>query len=118
MKVFYNISFNGFYPVGAAAVVKADTAEEAAALLEEERKTINKRFAQDKATLIKDLTDKFNREKHIAMEKYETELRDKLYAEMVKQKDYIQHKFASAQEAALQEHAFQPTTPNQPSLFG
>ena len=36
MKVFYNISFNGFYPVGAAAVVKADTAEEAAALLEEE----------------------------------------------------------------------------------
>lgn len=72
-------------------------------LIESERKKINIRFAQDKATLIKDLTAKFTREKQIEMHKYETELRDKLYKEMVKQKDYIQQKFASTQESALKE---------------
>lgn len=33
MKVFYNDSFTGYYPVGTAAVVFAETAEEAAAKL-------------------------------------------------------------------------------------
>lgn len=74
-----------------------------ARLIEEERKQINLKFAQDKANLVKDLTARFNREKHAAMAKYETELRDKLYKEMVKQKDYIQTKFSSSQAAALQE---------------
>lgn len=73
------------------------------ALIEDERKKINIRFAQDKAALIKDLTARFTREKQIEMHKYETELRDKLYKEMVKQKDYIQQKFASTQESALNE---------------
>lgn len=71
--------------------------------VEAERKKINLRFAQDKAVLIKDLSSKFSREAQIEMHKYETELRDKLYKEMVKQKDYIQQKFSSTQEAALNE---------------
>lgn len=72
-------------------------------LVEEERKKLGVKFAQDKANLIKDLTAKFTREKHIAMNKYETELREKLYKEMVKQKDFIQSKYTQTQEAALLE---------------
>lgn len=71
------------------------------ALLDEEKKQLHLKFAQDKANLIKELTAKFTREKHIAMNKYETELREKLYREMVKQKDFIQTKFTQAQDAAL-----------------
>lgn len=74
-----------------------------AVIIEEERKKLNVKFAQDKANLIKELTAKFTREKHIAMNKYETDLREKLYKEMVKQKDFIQNKFTHAQEVALQE---------------
>lgn len=33
MKVYYNDSFTGYYPVGTSAVVFAETAEEAAAKL-------------------------------------------------------------------------------------
>lgn len=77
--------------------------EKLAALVEEERKQLQIKFAQDKANLIKEVTAKFTREKHIAMNKYETELRENLYREMVKQKDFIQSKFTHAQEAALQE---------------
>jgi hypothetical protein len=73
------------------------------ALLDQERKKVNLKFAQDKSTLIKDLTERFSREKQIASQQYETELRDKLYKEMVKQKDYIQQKFSSMQESALNE---------------
>ncbi len=74
-----------------------------AELVEEERKQLQIKFAQDKANLIKEVTAKFTREKHIAMNKYETELRENLYREMVKQKEFIQSKFSHAQEAALQE---------------
>lgn len=72
-------------------------------LVEEQRKKINIKFAQDKALLIKDLTDRFTREKHISMDKHETELREKLHKEMVKQKEFIQTKFTQVQETALQE---------------
>jgi len=72
-------------------------------LLDDERKNIAIKFATDKASLIKELTARFNREKHEAMNRYETELRDKLYKEMVKQKEFIQSKFASTQESALNE---------------
>ncbi|HSX19494.1 MAG TPA: hypothetical protein VLG38_00020 [Gammaproteobacteria bacterium] len=72
-------------------------------LLDEERQKLHIKFAQDKANLIKELTAKFTREKHISMNQYETELREKLYSEMVKQKDFIQTKFTQAQESALQE---------------
>lgn len=34
MKVYYNDSFHGHYPVGTAAVVKAETKEDAARILE------------------------------------------------------------------------------------
>lgn len=71
--------------------------------INEEKKELSIKFAQDKANLIKELTAKFAREKHIAMNKYETELREKLYKEMVKQKEFIQTKFTHAQDTALQE---------------
>lgn len=35
MTTFYNDTFEGFYPVGTAAIVMADNQEEAAKLLEE-----------------------------------------------------------------------------------
>lgn len=73
------------------------------ALLEQERQKFNMKFVQDKANLIKDLTARFTHEKQVAMQKYETELRDKLYKEMVKQKDYIQAKFSGSQDVALQD---------------
>lgn len=72
-------------------------------LVEDERKKINIKFAQDKANLIKDLTDRFTKEKHIAISQHENELREKLHKEMVKQKDFIQAKFTQVQETALQE---------------
>lgn len=36
MKLWYNINFKGFWPVGTAAIVKAETPEKAAELLNEE----------------------------------------------------------------------------------
>jgi hypothetical protein len=71
--------------------------------LEQERKKINLKFAQDKAKLVQEISARFMQEKQEAMEKYENELRDTLYKEMVKQKEYIQSKFSAAQDAALLE---------------
>jgi len=71
--------------------------------LEEERKKLGLKFAQDKSALIKDLGAKFAYEKQIAIENYENDLRDTLYKEMVKQKEHIQSKFIKGQETALLE---------------
>lgn len=85
------------------AAYAAQQDERVKVILAEEQQKLNLKFAQDKANLIKDLTAKFTREKHIAMNKYETELREKLYSEMVKQKEFIQTKFTQTQESALNE---------------
>lgn len=85
------------------SIISEEQEEKFASMLEQERKKNNLQLMQDKSALIKDLTARFTREKQIEMEQYETDLRDKLYKEMVKQKDYIQHKFQSTQETALNE---------------
>ncbi len=71
--------------------------------IEQERKKLALKYAQDKATLIQELSAKFNQEKNHEMAEFENHLRDSLYKEMLKQKEYLQTKFNNAQELALQE---------------
>ncbi len=69
----------------------------------QERKKLNLKLKQEKAILHKQLSNQFEQEKQEAIAQFEVELRDTLYKEMVRQKDYVQAKFAKNQEAALQE---------------
>ena len=69
----------------------------------QERKKLNLKLNQEKAIMHKKLSNQFEEEKQEAIAQFEVELRDTLYKEMVRQKDYVQSKFAKNQEAALQE---------------
>ncbi len=69
----------------------------------QESKKLNIKLAQEREILTKEITVTMNKDKESAIAEHESNLRDSLYKEMVKQKEYIQAKSAAAQENALQE---------------